>query len=292
MPSRDNIPALCRKRIALLCQSSAAAYLASAEDRVIQIVQTNLNNGRFERFAASRSRRVPLTLVDYIDIVLLHVAEEHRRVDALEKGDATEWDRLCNLLARRAYRMVQHFRNVVDMPAAALDFANEACLIIFDECYPFDVSFDAWASTILKNLILTRYTRGTDIMDRTGIESLDAPVFIADEYAGNTLGELFADKQSLAPFEKIENQTLLLNAIAQLQSPVQRQVVKDTYLRELDDAQIAQRLGKSKQAIYNLRHRALLRLRRILTHQIPPQEKPEKNIRGSGALRGESKKGG
>jgi DNA-directed RNA polymerase specialized sigma24 family protein len=52
-------------------------------------------------------------------------------------------------------------------------------------------------------------------------------------------------------------------------------VIQDTFLRELDDAQIARRLGKSKQAVYNLRHRALARLQKILTQNIP-QEKGRK----------------
>jgi RNA polymerase sigma factor (sigma-70 family) len=130
-------------------------------------------------------------------------------------------------------------------------------------------------TTILKNLVLAHYTRNGDVLNQpTAPESLDA----ADRMiasTGNPLGELLADTHALAPFEKIENQTVLLNAIAQL-SPTQRQVIQDTFLRELDDAQIARRLGKSKQAIYNLRHRALARLQQILARQSAPQEKGRK----------------
>ena len=273
--NRDPIPTLCRKRIAALRRSSPGCLIPSV-DRVIQIVQCNLNTERFHRFAAGRSQSSPLTLANYVDIVLLHVSREHDRIDALEKGDAIEWERLREFLARRAYRSVQRFRNGADVWEEALDFAHETCMVIFDERYPFDVSFEAWATTILKNLILNRYTRATDVLDRSDApESLDASR-VSDNGAVSTLGELFADRQSLAPFEKIENQTILLDAIAQLQSPAQRQVIQDTFLRELDDAQVAHRLGKSRQAVYNLRHRALAQLKRILTHQIPSQEKDRK----------------
>ncbi len=271
---RNSIRTLCRRRIAALRRTSPDCFVPS-EDRATLIVQGNLNNGRFQRFAANRAQRQSLMFADYVDSVLLHLSREHDCIDALEKADATEWERLREFLARRAYRLVQRFRNGTEAWAEALDFANETCLIIFEERYPFDVAFEAWATTILKNLILTRYSRSTDVMDRANApESLDAPD-IANEHAGNTLGEMLADGQSSAPFEKIENQTLLLNVIAQLH-PAQRQVIQDTLLRGLDDTQIARRLGKSKQAVYNLRHRALVHLKRVLTRQISPQEKDRK----------------
>jgi RNA polymerase sigma factor (sigma-70 family) len=168
--------------------------------------------------------------------------------------------------------MVHHFRDGTDAWEEALNFAQETCLIIFEQRYPFDVSFEVWATKILKNLILARYTRGKDILDRRQrLESLDAET----SEGGDSLQEVTPDTRSLVPFEKIENQTLLLNAMAQL-SPIQRQVIQDTFLRELDDAQIARRLGKSKQAVYNLRHRALARLQQILARQPAPQEKGRK----------------
>ncbi len=273
MPTPTFLRRLCRQRIALLRHTFPTTFVS--EDRIIQIVQTNLSNGRFQRFAAHRSRRHPLTLAGYIDHVLLYYSREHERIELLEKGNPAEWEQLRLLLAHRACQMVHHFRDGTDAWEEALNFAQETCLIIFEKRYPFDVSFEAWVTTILKNLVLAHYTRNGDVLNQpTAPESLDA----ADRMiasTGNPLGELLADTHALAPFEKIENQTVLLNAIAQL-SPTQRQVIQDTFLRELDDAQIARRLGKSKQAIYNLRHRALARLQQILARQSAPQEKGRK----------------
>lgn len=56
----------------------------------------------------------------------------------------------------------------------------------------------------------------------------------------------------------------MLDAIEQLRSKAQREIIIRTF-EELSDAQIAQQLGKSKQAVYNLRHRALARLKEILS---------------------------
>jgi RNA polymerase sigma factor (sigma-70 family) len=269
-PSHRSIRALCRQRIVLARRGAPNGFVLT-EDRVVQIVQFNLETGRFLRFAAQRAQKKPLTLVQYVDIVLRHFCREHPRLDLLEQADPTEWECLRALLARRALRIVQRYDNGTAQAADALDFADETCLIIFEARYPCDIAFEAWATTILRHLILARLTRSPDALDRAGTTiSLDAPTHTMDDVGDPPL-ELLADGQAAVPFEKIESQSVLLNAIAQL-SPLQRQVIEDEFLHQLDDAQIARRLGKSKQAVYNLRHRALLRLKEILTRPNAPQE--------------------
>jgi RNA polymerase sigma factor (sigma-70 family) len=277
-PSDRSLRALCRQRIALARRAAPNGFVPP-KDRVVQIVRYNLDAGRFSRFAAQRAQKKPLTPAQYVDIVLHHFCREHTRVALLEQADPTEWERLRALLARRAYRIVNGFGSGTQVWAEACDFASETCLIIFEARYPFDIAFEAWATTILRHLILARYTRSTDALDRAGTPiSLDAPVRAVND-AGDPPIELLADDQSAAPFEKIENQSVLLNAIAQL-SPLQRQVIEGEFLHQWDDAQIARRLGKSKQAVYNLRHRALLRLREILARQNAPQEHCPKKHQG------------
>jgi len=269
-PSHRSLRTLCRQRIALARRRAPNGFVPS-EDRVLQIVQFNLETGRFQRFAAHRAQKKPLTLARYIDIILSHFSYEHTRLALLEQADPTEWERLRALLARRAIGILRCYGNGTERAADALDFADETCLIIFESRYPYDIAFEAWALTILRHLILARWTRSPDALDRAGtIISLDAPKWLGDDVSDPPL-ELLADEQVSVPFEKIENQSVLLNALAQL-GPLQRQVIEDEFLHQLDNAQIARRLGKSKQAVYNLRHRALLRLREILTRQNAPQE--------------------
>jgi len=257
-PSR-RVRALCRKRLAALDVSPAPH-----EDRVVQVVQGNLANGRFERFARGQRDHRTVTLTAYIDNVIFHASREQARVQRLEDGDAAEWNRLRDSLAHRACCMVRSFRNGHEAYTEALDFAQQTCLIVFNQRYPFDVSLDAWVGTILKNLVLTRYRRSSDVLSRPHApDSLDE---VNDPASGGNgfLNELLADSKSLAPFERVENQMVLLQAIERLRSRAQRQVITATFLEELDDAQIAKWLGKSKQAVYNLRQRALARLRVIL----------------------------
>jgi RNA polymerase sigma factor (sigma-70 family) len=262
-PTTDSIRTLCRKRIAALCATTDDPI--RFQDRITRVVEENLTSGRFQRFATGRSERQPVTLVNYIDSVIFHCSREHARIQGLENGGTTEWNRLRDFLFRRAVPMVQRFRSGPDILASARDFAQQTCLIIFDECYPFDVSFDAWATTILKNLILAHYTRSPDVLNRFHPpESLDEPRG-TDAESRPTLGELVPDNLSLALFEKTESQIVLLDAIDHLRSPAQRKVILETFLEELDDAHIARHLGKSKQAVYSLRHRALARLKEILS---------------------------
>lgn len=255
----QQIRALCRKRLTAL-----GASLAPLEDHVARVVQENLANGRFERFARGQRNHHAVTLTAYVDSVIFHTSREQARVQRLEEGDATEWNRLRDSLMRRAFGMVRSLRAGSEVDAEALDFAQQACLIIFHQRYPYDVSFDAWAATILKNLVLARYGRSPDVLSRPySSESLDAPVS-SDDGSSGFLAEVLADGQSLAPFERVENQIVLRQAIDRLRSRAQRQVITATFLEEQDDAQIARRLGKSKQAVYSLRQRALTRLKAIL----------------------------
>ncbi len=240
------------------------------EDLIVRSVEHNLASGRFQRLASSRSRTHPLELEDYIDRVVACACEESARLEALENGDSTAWEQLFFLLTRRAVAIVRQWRPIADIFGDAADFAQQACIIIYHKTYPCDVAFEAWATTILRNLISERYNRSRDALDRDGHpDSLDATA--SHDESGSTLGELIADGQSLAPFDQVENLMVLLDAIDQLRSPAQKYVIIATYLEEQDDAAIARRLGKTKQAVYNLRERALAKLHEILTN--PPRKK-------------------
>lgn len=201
----------------------------------------------------------------YIDRVIAGYLREHRRVEALAAGDEPAWHELGKLLAGRAYNMLLRLR----VPAAraaneAPDFAQQTCEVVFSQPFPYDVSFDAWATLILKNQILQRYTRSQDLIDREPrVLSLDRPsqYKTGDDFS---LYHLLADGSGRAAFERVEVQEWLLQAVAQLRSRPQQQVIVDTFFYELSDDEIAGRLGKTRQAVYNLRHRALRRLRQIL----------------------------
>ena len=262
------MPTLTPQQLRLLCHKRVARRKAGSsarlEARVAQLVKQNVDGGRFERLNAARARPRALTLTEYVDRVIEHVLREDARVQALEQGDEGQWNRLRELFYRRACRKIQPYRSGDEANTAAWDFAQQACLVVFEAPYPFDVAFEAWATTILNNLVLAHYTRSPDALNRLRpADSLDSPHPTEDGSDG-FLGDLLANPHSLVPFEKIENLETLLKAVNQLSSHAQRRVIIATFLEELDDAQIAEELGRGRQAIYNLRKRALGRLKQIL----------------------------
>ncbi len=148
----------------------------------------------------------------------------------------------------------------------AIEFAQAACEAIFRSTFPCDVSFDAWATLVLKNVIWQRYQRSRDVLDRTStVESLERP---PQSKTGDTfsLHELLADPNA-AVFEHHEVREWLLDALEQLPSTTQERVLIDLYFNERSIPEVAHRLGRSVQAVYNLKHRALLELRSILTRE-------------------------
>jgi RNA polymerase sigma factor (sigma-70 family) len=275
-PETASIRTLCLRQIAAANGSSDLPD--SFEDRVVRSVESNLAAGRFQRFCLRGNNPRPPTLVDYVDRVIYHARREYARVQALERRDDLEWDRLWQSLFRRASRTVQHFRRGEESQAEARDFAQQACEVIYHKRYPFDVSFDVWTATVLKNLVLAHYTRSRDVLSQPWPPfSLDQPKPALEDSA-LPLGEMLPHPQGLAEFERTENKMVLIDAIKQLRSKAQKEVIVGTFLEERSDEQIARQIGKSKQAVYNLRLRALARLKEILAEPTRKNHR-EKSIR-------------
>jgi RNA polymerase sigma factor (sigma-70 family) len=260
-PTRDEIQSLVRLQLA--AQSESAEDREQIEEWAVRSIGKNIERGRFDRLVTNRQRPNPFTLADYVAIVVRCALAERPRILAFERNDANEWKKLSDFLEQRATRMLQRIDGNSTIDAHAKEFAQDACLIIFSNPYPCDVAFEAWTTRILKNHILARRTRSGDAMNRPYLlDSLDRPRRSEDH--ANTLGDLIPDPQSLASFDKIDDQVVLQSAIEKIRSRAQRQVIVGTYFDGLSDDQIAQQLKKTTQAIYNLRQRALLRLREIL----------------------------
>ncbi|HLF26281.1 MAG TPA: sigma-70 family RNA polymerase sigma factor [Anaerolineae bacterium] len=266
------LPQLCKQRVKV---SAAPARLRSTQlsetglaRQVAQIVQHNLASGRAHRVIGCGSGVACLTqgqIEQYIDRVIACYLDEYPRVKQLAEGDSCTWLWLVDLLARRAYHMLQRWQvSSLQANQEAADFAQLACESISQALFPYDVAFSAWATLILKNHVRKRYTRSPDLIDRNPFtESLDAIHSLQPEN-NQSLYDMLADPLSEALFKQVDDQEQLTQAIACLSSHTQRDVITFSYLHGLSDELIARRLGKSKQAVYNLRHRALRQLRNIL----------------------------
>ena len=271
------MPVLSSTDLYLLCERRARRWLAADQltlhgfsystlaRRVSQVVTRNLASGRAGRIMGAS---VTLTdhLIPYVDRIISIVLTEHQRLDRLVARDSYTWTELFSQLTRRAQVMLAWLGHQTAIATEAADFAQEACEAIFDDVFPFDVAFDAWATRILKNRILQRRTRSRDLLDQdVEVMSLDRP-HPTHGQEDLSLHEVLADS-SLAEFEQAEVQAWLLQAIGRLPSSPQQQVIINLYFYDMSEEETALRLGKSIQAIYNLKHRALRLLNQALTKE-------------------------
>lgn len=212
---------------------------------------------------------LPAWQFDYLQKIVLTYRQESVRLQALAAGDQTTWQLLSRRLVDSAYKLL--LRKGIHAAAAAEmapDMAQQTCLRIYLSYFPCDVAFDTWTHVILKNQILHRFTRSRDLLDRQPyIESFDAlQAEMEDQHAFVPVSQLSPCASSpIAPnFAQIEDMEWLANALAQLPSAERRAVIIYTYFCGLSDEEIALALGKSKNAVHTLRHRALKQLHRIL----------------------------
>ncbi len=258
------MPTIDQALLAKLCHERIAARdLTSPEDEIVKIALRNFGRGRYRKMAKTFTSPDLFTPDIYIDLILTTFVRESPRIAALVRGDRAEWHQLYNMLDMRAKSILKIMSGLGDFDVGAFDFASETCKTIFEIPYPYDVPFEAWAVTILKRTIFARCKRSVDAMIRGRPESIDEER-LGEEGTAIPLAEIIADPGSESPFALVEDQMVLDNAIAQLGSRDQREVIWASYREGLSDDEIAERLGKSKQAVYNLRNRAIARLRFIM----------------------------
>lgn len=238
--------------------------------QVAEIVRRNVTSGRVKHVLWYQStqgkKRSGLTPAQYVDRVIEHYEREHERIHKLRAKDDEEWQMLFQQLLIRAYNKLLSFTISKGRAySEAHDLAQEACEAIFRDTYPYDVAFDAWATKILNNRILRKYSRSSEPMDKPRLMQSIDEIAEGDTGSRRVLWFIISSGESPDAFKRVEDRELVLQAIAQLRSQAQQQVIIRSFLLGESDEEIAAKLGKTKQAIYNLRHRALVRLKEILS---------------------------
>lgn len=232
--------------------SEASQPLASSPDHSVEkIIQENILCGRFER--VRKYQGGALTLEAYRAIVTLYYIEHHSMISQLRANDSETWEHLWQSLFDRAYRLLCGWGWPTDQAyTRAQEATQEACFSIHKRPYPYDCPFNAWATKILRDCVFRSYHRPRNPLDLPGVMPL------IDEQ------RLSTENDPPEVPSTVENQDLLLRALGHLRSPPQRKVIECLFLEGLSPEETAQRLGKSVQAIYNLKGRALIKLRQLL----------------------------
>lgn len=238
-------------------------------DHIAKIVQQNFDSGRIERVMIKSGQHKTLSLPllqAYIDRVIATYLKECPRVTALLEKDHTAWTEFDQWLIKRAYSALRKYSTSDASAPNPTEFSQEACAVLVKKLpeYHYDASFDAWVTVILRNVILKRYTRSRDIIDRDpSVASLDRPIKNQSS-EGASLRELLAAPSQLTSFKQVEDRILLAGALKRLKSEAQRAVLIYTYFYQLTDAEIGERLNKSANNIAQLRFRAVRNLRKML----------------------------
>lgn len=229
-------------------------------ERVRDILHKNLSNGRWQRATCGKDHLTDEDLRQYAQRVAKRYWIEREMIIGLASNNDGLWQTLYRKLEQRAFYACMRYG--VPRPRAenqAPDHAQEACKIIFRSHYPCDVPFNAWAGRILINCVLQKLQRSTDLMDR---ETFVEPS-VEDLWDSQRSDQ--APLNAAQPMvDDLEMYTLLLDAIERLPSEAQRQVILLEFFFDWDAEQIAEKLGRTTQAVYNLKYRALQKLREIL----------------------------
>lgn len=263
----------------------------SAEDRarIEQIYVRNLESGRAQRVIARlwsqqnelatsaefslanlRASEIEHWRRCYLQQVIQIYRQEHNRIDALYRGEREAWQTLAAQLNNSATRLLLQ-KGIAAAQAIELarDMAQQTCMKIYSSPFPYDVGFMLWSHVILKNQILYILTRSGDLLDRNRhVDSLDRLQDENEDHCQWVAANYTATdpkSASLLNPGQVEEWDYIARALEKLTSPGRRAVIILTYFYELSDEEIASQLGKSKNAIYTLRHRALRQLQQVLS---------------------------
>lgn len=236
---------------------AAIEYLPVAEygpflPTIRQVIFENLRRGRLQKFIGQSSG---LTLEDYVRQVAQTIRAETETIQRLSAHDSEAWENLHKKLRLRAYMNllkigVDHY----EAYERANDFAQDACLAVITGHYPGDVPHTAWAQCILRNHILQQMIRNPDFLDRRQV------AMVSLENGGADTETL--DPRTLEFIEEVENHQTLEQALQQLESAAQRDVIR-LRMKGWSDEEIAAYSHRTVQAVYNLRHRALHKLKEL-----------------------------
>lgn len=222
------------------------------------ILSHNFTQGRWKKVIDRERFQYPNLEVArqaYAYRVAAGYEEQHMYVQALECGELQVWKELRAWLQRTAQAILCGKYNLYQ---TALSYEADECVqwsceIIYTTRFPYDVVFHAWARRILENTIHQHHrqaaARRCDFFDDLATSSSlnDTRITVIQEY------EIPDPRRSLEAWELTN---LIIDLISRLQSKSQQEVMRLTCFYDLDDVEIARRMGKSVQAVHNLRNRA------------------------------------
>lgn len=247
----------------------ALQYEQKKHVEVIQdLLHENIDSGRFQS-VQKLYHGGNLSEIQYAHIVTSHYIKNHDRIIALSQGNSLEWQNLWERLYRLAYhQLVKYGWDQETAQKRAEEVVQDSCLTIYHHRYPFDCSFDAWSAFIMLNTLKRSYLRTHNPLDVPGgitaLSTIDDNGEGSDEWSK---AQFIAQGESVETFRVLDDREQLFWAIQQLPSLAQRQVIVGMFFEGLSAADMAKQLGRTNQAVFNLKHQAMTKLHHLLASE-------------------------
>lgn len=224
---------------------------------VQRILEINCQQGRVRKFLESGTAD---TYEDYVARVAHAYEEQHHYVHLVQEVQDHEiWLELYEQMQKWAYAILtkREFLHPQARFQHGIDCAAEAAVTVLKRHFPFDVAFGAWVHQIVYYTCLYHIRK-----EGRAYPAPQEKMVPLDKWEGWL--ENMVDPNAGEEPEQFALRDLLLQAIEKL-SDSQQEFVLLHYFKGRTFAEIADLTGRSLNAVYQLHHKALKELRKILS---------------------------
>lgn len=218
------------------------------------IIANNLKMGRVDYFLNEKEGRTP---AGYVERVAEHYEnlKDYVRQLQIEKSEEA-WTSLFEQLQRWVYNFLvgKNFESSRHTFNLAVEYATEAAAALLVAVFPYDVTFDAWACILARNVTCKQLKQSK----KASLTNGDNTLPLEEELAYNH----HADSESDRKLSDLQRD--LLDAIATLPSPTRQSVILLHYFYDLSFSEIAQELNQPINTVYQEHYRGRSDLRKIL----------------------------
>lgn len=219
--------------------------------KIHSIILINLEQGRVENWLGTGENRAPQDYVHLVAGIHEQYSDYINKIQ-IERSENV-WPYIYTQLQQWAYNYLLgkgFYRNQSTYQLAGT-YATEAAIALLKTRFPYDRNFEPWAHVILLNVCKRqiRYTsKKSHIPDEKKVSLNDNLIKLHNQ----------------SPIQDTHEIRLsLLDAIENLSEDTWQQVLLLRYFHNLTPAEIAEELGKTPSAVYNLHFKALTALRKI-----------------------------
>ena len=224
--------------------------------------------------ARQNARRIPASTQpdprtgypdSYIDDIARTIIREEPRVRALLDKDDAAWQAMLDTIYRRVRanlrRSFSYLPLKVPFDALTVDMAHHCARVVWLRlpAFPYDTSLDAWVAVLVAYEI-SALRRRSDFKWNNYARSLEEP--LTDQPGAPRLQDSLEDERMREAWEVWEMRHVVDGYLDHL-SPDQQEVIRRGLQGE-DTESIARRMGRSREAVYALRSRAVKALRRMV----------------------------